>query len=497
MLKMIKSVIWPIHQSYFVVALAVGVVVGTILGLGFRINYFSSPIWLAAVGITLIITFLKPRTVLIVFALFAGMIISFFRIAGELQGENYIRQLVNQTVVVTGTIDGDPNNDESGTKFKLRNLKFDGAETMPTAGTIYAATQNLPELHRADQVVIKGELMDGFGTYAGFFYKPQITKVIRPEPGDLVLRIRDWFADRISSKIDGPEGDLGLSYLLGMKTGLPEELSEDLRVVGLVHIVVASGAHLSILVEVARRIFGKISRFAGLLLSVGFIGFFMAMVGFTPSIMRAGIMAILGISAWYVGRKFAAWRIIILVAAITLVINPMYIIDLGWLLSFASFAGIMILSPKLSSFFFGDSQPKFIASTILVTVSATLMTLPITLYYFGTVSLISILANLLVLPTLPIAMGLTFLTGSLADVPLVNDGVSFLASKMLSFHITVVDVLAEAKSFLVEIEPYQNWVFLLYLPIVTVIAWMGWQKKRKQGAGKRMAGMGNVFSGIE
>lgn len=462
-----KSLTKPIHQSYFVVALAIGIIAGTILALVFRINFFTSPLWLAAAITSLIIAYLKPKLAFVIVALLAGFIFSFFRSATELQGEDYIRQFYDQIITVTGTVDGDPNSDESTTKFKLKNLKFSkkesGEELHQTLGDLYVSINPNDQIHRSDIVTLEGKLLNGFGTYAGYLYKPTIQKIAHPDPGDWVLNLRNWFADRIASQLPEPENNLGLSYLLGMKTGLPDDLNDNLRIVGLVHIVVASGAHLSILVEVARKIFGKLSRFSGVLFSIIFILFFMAVVGFTPSIMRAGIMAILAIVAWYIGHKFAPWRIILIVAAITLIINPMFIINLGWLLSFASFAGIMILGPKLSQFFYGDRQPKFIASVILTTISATLMTLPITLYYFGTLSLISIFANLLILPTLPIAMGLTFATGVLADIPLINTTSSFLTEKLLDFHISTVNFFAEAKFFLITIDPYQPYVFVIYL----------------------------------
>ena len=447
------------------VALAIGVIIGTILALIFRINYFASPLWLVAVALALIIAYLKPRAALIIIALIAGMILSFFRATTELIGEDYIRQFYDQTITVTGIIDGDPNHDESTTKFKINHLQFgeSGESAKTIAGNLIISIAPNESLHRSDQVTLTGKLLNGFGTYAGYLYKPKIQKIAHPDPGDWVLNIRNWFADRISSQLDEPENSLGLSYLLGMKTGLEDDLNENLRTVGLVHIVVASGAHLSILVEIARKIFGKLSRFSGLLFSIIFILFFMAMVGFTPSIMRAGIMSILALTAWYIGHKFAPWRLILIVAAITLIINPMFITNLGWLLSFASFTGIMILGPKLATFFYGDRQPKFIASVILTTISATLMTLPITLYYFGTLSLISVLANLLILPTLPAAMGLTFLAGLVANIPLLSTIISFLTTKLLDFHIGTVNFFASQKSFLITIDPYQPQVFIIYL----------------------------------
>ena len=296
-----------------------------------------------------------------------------------------------------------------------------------------------------------------------------------------VLIARDWFADRIDSLIPEKENKLGKSYLLGMKSGLPEDFTEYLRVVGLTHIVVASGAHLSILVEIARKIFGKLSRFAGLFFSLLFILFFMAMVGWTPSIMRAGIMAILALVTWYVGRKMAPLRMIITVMAITLLIKPSFLLNTGWLLSFASYAGIMLVGPELNKFFYGEKKPGFIGSTVLTTVAATIMTLPVTLYFFGAVSLISVFANLLILPTLSYAMGLTFLAGVVAGIPGIETLVGFLATKLLDFHIAVVEFFGEMKYVLVQIQPYQVWVFLIYIIIVAPLIFL-WLKKRKQNS---------------
>lgn len=469
-----------IHQSYFVVAMCVGVILGTVLALVFRINYFASVFWIVFAISFLIVAYLKPKLAFVVIALIAGMILAFFKAAEELKGEDYIRQFYGQTVMITGEVEGDPETDEKGTKIKLKNLQFGDGEIYRIKGSIFISARANAEIKRADQVTVWGKLSEGFGIYAGYMYKPTIMKLSRPEPGDLILKLRNWFSERVFRLVPEPEVNLGLSYLLGMKSGLSNDLAENLRIVGLVHIVVASGAHLSILVEIARKIFGRISRFAGLLFSILFILFFMAMVGFTPSIMRAGVMAILTILAWYVGRKFAAWRIILIVAAWTLLYNPMYIINLGWLLSFASFGGIMILGPRLTKFFYGAKKPGFVAEIVMTTIAATLMTLPITLYFFGTVSLISVLANLLILPTLSYAMGLVFLTGVVSGIPMVETVVAFITTKLLDFHIGVVKFFGGMKSFLIEIPAYQSWVFLFYILILApVLIGLLWQKMVK------------------
>ena len=479
-----------IHQSWFVVWFSVGVVVGVILGTAFRINYFASGWFIMLSGVLFVICLVRPLLLYGVLAVLAGFLVSFVRVAEELSGEKYIRQFYGVSVMVVGEIGGDPETDEAQTKIKLVNLRFGGGckngqmgdgekSCIMSRGSIYVTLQKNEDLKWGDMVALSGRMSEGFGTYAGYMYKPRIMWWARPEPRPWIMSVRDWFAGRVEQMIGGTEAKLGLSYLVGMKTGLPDELKENLRTVGLTHIVVASGAHLAILVGVARKLFGKISRFAGFLFSVIFILVFMMLVGWTPSILRAGVMTILTLISWYVGRKITSWRMILMVAAATLIINPMFIINIGWLLSFASYAGITILMPKLAKVFYGEQKPGFVGGTILMTVSATLMTLPIILYYYGQVSLISVMANLLILPTLSIAMGFTFLTGVVAGIPGVNLIAAWCATRILEFHIVVVVFFGGMVQFLVKIEPYQMWVFLIYVVIATILAFGNLLKKKK------------------
>ncbi|MBR3324334.1 ComEC/Rec2 family competence protein [Candidatus Saccharibacteria bacterium] len=378
-----------LHQSWGLVMLCVGIVLGMILGVILRINYFGAWWWVLLVIGVFVLMYLKPRFLTVGMCLIAGMVLAFFRV----------------TVVLASDAE---------------------VELGVDAGT-----------------------------------------------EELVASTRGWLAERIELALPKREAKLGMSYLLGMKNEIDKELSKNLKAVGLTHIVVASGAHLSILVGIARKIFGRISRFSGLLFSVLFILFFMCMVGWTPSILRAGVMSILTLFSWYVGRKIAPWRLILMTAAFTLMLNPMFLMSLGWLLSFASYAGIMILGPELSRFFYREKKPGFLASVILTTVAATLMTLPITLYYFGQVSLISVMANLLILPTLSYAMGLVFLAGIFYGLPGVGMMVGFLAEKILDFHISVVEWFGEMEQFLIQIDLYEPRVFLLYLTILVPMIWRG------------------------
>lgn len=459
-----KFLFRKLHQSWLFVALCLGIVVGTILALIFRPAFFASPIWIVFVLLLFIFAFFKPNYLFLIIIFLSGIILAFFRASADFAGENYIKQFVGQSIEISGIISEDPDIDENGTSLKLSSIII-GDQKIKGSVFVKLGGANL-ELERSDLVVLKGKVSEGFGSFAAFFSRPKIKSIAKPEPGDVFLKMRNWFAEQVRKFIPETESSLGLAYLLGMKNGLSDEVLDMLRIVGLTHIVVASGTHLGIIIAVVRKIFGRLSRFAGLLFSILFILIFGGIIGWTASITRAAIVTILSLLAWYVGRKFDGWRILLIAAAATLMINPMFITNLGWLLSFGSFAGILILMPEVKRFLFGEKKVKKIWGIILATISAQLLCIPILLYYFGTISLISVVANVLILPTIPFVMGTVFLTGVTAFSTFFGTIFGTVSKWILDYHLLIMKFFSEQKMFLISIEPENPLVFLIYIPIV-------------------------------
>ena len=108
-------------------------------------------------------------------------------------------------------------------------------------------------------------------------------------------------------------------------------------------------------------------------------------------------------------------------AAITLLINPQFGWgDLGWQLSFASFAGVIMLAPLLHSYFFGIKSRARFRQILIETLSAQIMTLPLLMMSFGVISNVALIANMLILPFVPLAMLLTFMSGVMVFVPMIG-----------------------------------------------------------------------------
>lgn len=468
-----------IHPSFILLFFAIGILTGAILIAVFRTAFFESLLWLFLALALLFFALLTSRKISIILALISGVILVFFRASPAFVSQDYINQIIGSNITLSGVISKDPEGSNGKYNLKLTNLKIylenqsAGQLESPSVeleGTLFTQVTN-QNLQRSDQITISGELSAGFGSFIAAIYRPEIKAISRPEPGDIFLKIRNFFAGRIKQFIPEPESGLALGYLLGQKSGVDKTIAETLQLIGLTHIIVASGAHLSTLTSFACKLFGKLSRFASFLVAISATLFFIGITGLSASMLRAGLVTGLSLLLWYFGREIHPLRLIILVAATTLIYNPFYVTDLAWLLSFLSFSAILVAAPAIVRFLYGkDRKPSFVSGTLISSFVAALLTAPVLLYFFGQISLISVFANLLILPTIPVAMGLTFLTGFFAlFLPPIATLFGYLTKLILDYQISVANFFGEQKSFLLAIEPNNALIFLLYLPLIVVI----------------------------
>jgi competence protein ComEC len=352
------------------------------------------------------------------------------------------KNLIGYQATVTGKVTEDPDLGKNGELvLRLGDIEIDDHQI---AGMIWVSAGQKLDIKRSDIVMVEGKLNDGFGNFSASMYRAEIAKAQRPVPGDVAGRVRDWFADATRQAIAEPEASLGIGYLVGQRRGLPPELDEALQIAGLTHIVVASGYNLTILVRLARRLFVKVSKYMAAFSAGSMIVGFIMVTGISPSMSRAGLVAGLSLLVWYYGRKFHPLVLLPFAAAVTLLVNPSFgWNDLGWQLSFAAFAGVMILAPLAQRYFFGNKKPGTVRQILGETIAAQLCTMPILILAFGEFSNVAIVANLLVLPFVPLAMLLTFIAGVGALViPFAVSWIGVPAQVLLQYMTTVAQYLA-------------------------------------------------------
>ena len=465
-----------LHISWLIAVWCLGVVVGVIAAMQLPYGMFSGLGWLLLACCLLIPLLKDQRRWMIGLVLISGVTLGLWRGGvGQIGLENY-QQIIGSQVELSGKIMEDPDVDKQGkTVLRLTDIKFQDQE-LP--GNIWVTMVKNDVLRRSDRVTVGGKLTDGFGSFAGAIYRAELVDVERPVPGDVAVGARDWFAERVRAKVPAPKADLGLGFLLGLRRALPTELAEALKIAGLTHVIVASGYNLTILVRLSRRLFVRVSKYLSMLTSVAMILAFMAITGLSPSMSRAGLVAGLSLATWYYGRNMHPFVLLPFAAAVTLLVNPQFgWNDLGWQLSFASFAGVIVLAPLLQRYFFGEKEPGTLRQIVGETLSAQIMTLPLILLTFGVLSNVALIANVLILPFVPLAMLMTFLVGIFAGVPFLADILATPTTWLLSYMTHVADWLASQSWAQTEISIGWLGVLVMYA-VIALATWYMWRQTK-------------------
>lgn len=445
------------HVSYLLAWFASGVLVGLLVGRELGIVLHAG---LLAAMLALLLGSLRARRWWSVVAIVVAGIIG-----GSMRGastETLYRDydvLLEKTVIIEGTMSGDAQH-ASGGRLRI-TLKGITVEQRSYVGEVFATIHGDSELKRGDRVKVRATVREGFASYAASLSGGKIISITR-EP-DMIRDIRERFARILRSVVVEPIASLGLGFVIGQRSTLPDTLDEQLKVVGLTHIVVASGYNLTILVRFMMRLLSRYSRYLALVGALGMITLFVLFSGFSPSMNRAVIVTVLGLLAWYVGRRFHPLLLITYVAAATAYANPMYIwADLGWYLSFFAFAGILIIAPLVMTYLYRRRAPSSFEQLVVETLSAEAMALPLIALAFGTLPVLGLIANVLVGPFIPAAMALTALTGAVGFVASSLAAVVALPTMILiGYMIAVVEWLAGL--------PFAQVAFSLGLPVI--VAW--------------------------
>lgn len=424
------------HPAWQVTAMCLGMLVGVAVAQWLDgVAYF---LWIVVAGCLLVICLKIGRRWTVVFAIAAGLLIGLWRGGIAQQQLAVFEPMIGQHIRVSATVLEDPDTNKRG-ELVLRIGRL-SEENRPLAGELWVTTKHHSAIQRSDRLVVDGKLSPGFGSLTASIKNAQVLSVKREQPGDIALSVRNNFSTHIEQGISGSAASLGEGYLLGQKRGLPDDLTAALRIAGLTHVVVASGYNLTILVRLARRLFEKVSKFLSFFSATLMVGGFMAVTGLSPSMVRAGLVSMLALTAWYYGRRFHPVVLLSIAGAVTVLVDPTYAWgNLGWELSFAAFAGVMILAPLIHAYFYGNDKPHAVIQILIETISAQIMTLPIILVTFGQLSIVAPLANLIILPFVPLAMLLTFIAGLAAYiVPFAATIVAWPAQTLLDIMIAVV-----------------------------------------------------------
>jgi competence protein ComEC len=211
--------------------------------------------------------------------------------------------------------------------------------------------------------------------------------------------IRQKMHKELMNWLPGDSGPLASGILLGGNEGLSYSAKAAFRQAGLLHVTAASGYNVAVVagwaMAVGTRVWGR-RRAIGMGFACTVL--YMYLAGMSAAVIRAGVMALLTLTAAFLGRRADAGWTLVTACGLMLAIKPDWISDIGFQLSVAATAGLV---------FINTSPGAGVISDFKTTVTAQITTIPLILHHFGNLSMISPVINCLTLWTIPVIMQVT------------------------------------------------------------------------------------------
>lgn len=305
------------------------------------------------------------------------------------------------------------------------------------------------------------------------------------------IKLRKSFANSLNNLMSNDSASLCRAVLLGEKSALSQDVQNDFTRCGVSFLIVVSGMHLAIICSFVFFCIKGIIRSRALrsLIMILCAFAFMAVSGFSPSVVRAGIMLAVVYSGKMFMRNGDSLNSLGIAALILTVPNPVAVADVGMMLSFTATLGIILWAQGMTAFIMGKftklnrlKRPvEFIVNLFSVSVSAAVWTMPFSVLLFGKVSLFSILLSVVLSPVVSVLVACALLTvifNGIGAIGFIAYPFAFVCEWLSRFVLAVVGAISGIPfSYVNARKPY----FYIWLGLAAVMVIAGCFVKNRAG----------------
>ena len=381
--------------------------------------------------------------------------------------------------------------DKAKYKVKAEELLIEGANDyslfqQTIKGDVLISLNKYPQYKYGDRIKIIGELsapgeFNGFnyGNYLSRYsiysvvYRPRVY-IINTNNGNIfwggMLYLQKQFMNRINRLFPEPHASFEAGLLIGARKGIPEGLMEKFNITGLTHIIAISGYNITIIIVFVMWALSFLPRKTSFVIAIISIILFTLFVGASPAVVRASIMGILGLLALNSGRQNNIHVTILFTAFFMVLWNPKIMWwDVGFQLSFMAVLGLIYAAPLFEKYFKIFPQAFGAREAIQMTISAQVMALPIIVYNFERLSMVSPIANLLVAFALPPAMLFGFIAVIISFVffPLAQI-FAYITWGILSYIIMVIELTSKIPYASIDLPGMKLWMMFGYYALLII-----------------------------
>ena len=418
-----------------------------------------------------------------------------------------VMQHAGDTAVVTATVYGKDTTPDS-ISYELRvvdgdlpvgtKLKYWQSDTEWQVGDTLTGKLELVDIEQQtdSRLLMLSSRAKGIYLYAWPAYTGSVEDAAPqglPPMTAWLFSLRADLSARATELLGGEEGALTAAVCFGDVSGIPQDTENHFRRAGIAHLLVVSGMHMSLLaLAISKLLRRRLSARLTAIITILCLLFFMLLIGFSPSVVRAGVMMMLVMSSGLFRRRGDGLNSMGLAFTLLSLADPFCIYDIGLQLSFGATLGILLLAKPLAAWLRSlfkltrDSRgyPLFngLISGLAVTLAATVTVVPLSALYFGTVSLVSPLTNLLSMWLSNGVLVLGWVTVLLSYIPLVGGYIGFALAWVQRLLCTALLALAEFFGGFIRAvvsfhQPYQ----LLWLVGAPLLCLLGYRLLKGKG----------------
>lgn len=502
-----------------------GIAFGSLFSLKNFLQKFFLIFSLLCLGQAAVFYFLKKKKIFLLFWLAAFFCLGVWRFCftTPIIDSHHLSFYLGEKVILRGVIDDEPSEKEKSIYYGVGQLKilrddffiqylkqgkpadfnWQNFLQKPIEGRLLLVSPKYPQLSYGEEIFLEC-LLEKPKSFNDFDYEAYLNRqnifALCSFPKKLektgkflgsfwqakLYSLKSQALFLISRLFPEPNSSFLAGLLFGAKKTIPSDLREAFQKTGTAHLVALSGFNISIVASFITRslAFLWIPIKAAFPLSLlGIIGFVL-LTGAQASVVRAGIMGILVLLARNFGRCSNFRNALTLSAALMVWVNPKILFfDIGFQLSFAATLGLFLLAPyfqeKLKFF------PNFLNAREVLSSSAAalIFTLPLTMHYFKNFSYLALLANLLVVPLVPVVMLLGFWVVFLAFFfyPF-GEILAWFVWPLLEFEIRSIKFLSSFPNLQISFSLF--WVIVFYFLIFLFVYKIKYAPAQNSGKNK-------------
>jgi competence protein ComEC len=450
-------------------------------------------------------------------ALSAGVLLGSMRSAAVAlpTGPDAVTALIGGEWRISGTVTDDPRPRADRLQMVLESVaagstkpSSGGAadQLVPLRGRLLAWLPRAADARAGDRVTFRGTVeqpqdFDGFA-YRAYLARQGIGAVARTfeagvtrgdgGPATTLAATRAWLLDGLNAIVPEPEAALGAGILLGVRSSIAPEISDAFAVAGLTHVVAISGWNIAIIATLVGNLLGGARGRSGgrVLVPVttgAAIGGYVLLVGASPSVVRAALMAGALVTGRIAGSRAHAASALMLAAEVMLLAAPPVLWDVGFQLSALATAGLIGFAAPIGARL--PRLPGWIREPLALTLAAQLATLPVILTSFERLSIVAPLANVAIVPLVPLVMlgcAIAAPIGAVdaaVHVPILGEAATWFAGGSAWLGLRVMIAAGSAASSIpgaaVDVAP-PAWLPAIWYPGL-VLLWRRWARSDDAG----------------